>query len=279
MLVVDLAQGCLELAALPGLHALELRAEEASGPVLAVALAQLRAARGLKSLRLYSRLRALPVELLELGGLQRLELIDPELPGLPADFGRLARLRDLRLELFHLASLPRSITGLRRLRTLHIDSHHLCGVPEGLRALQDLRALSLLLRRVIVPDWQHPGHFRARFEQRLEALFAILGDLPRLTSLTLGEPPPDGWCPDPIFDRLPAELAGLRALENLSFVDLERPISLPHGVVMPALREISVEWASFEATEHELEAMFPGARISRNTRSPSPECSVMRSRA
>ena len=105
-----------------------------------------------------------------------------------------------------------------------------------------------------------------RFEQGLEALFAILAELPGLTSLTLGEPPPDGWCPDPIVDRLPAELAGLRALERLSFVDL-------HGAIaLPALREISVEWATLEATEHELETMFPGARISRSIPwSASPE--------
>lgn len=273
MHIVDLAQADLDLAALRDVHAIELLAADVDADALADALTQLRALRGLRSLRLYSRVRALPVALTELGGLQTLSIIDPVLPGLPAQLGQLGRLRDLRLELFHLASLPRSISGLRRLRTLYIDSHHLCGLPEGLRELQDLRALTLLLRRVIVPDWEHPAHFRARFEQDLGALFELLASLPDLTSLTIGEPPPDGWCPGPIFDRLPAEFAGLHALERLALIDLMGSIALPHGVVMPGLRQITTEWANLDATPEELAAMFPGARISRRADGPDSPAS------
>ena len=260
---IDLASSSLEPDSLREIQALELRAEQVETEQLEHALALLKAAPGLRSLRLCSRTRALPTALTELVGLQRLEIVDPELPGLPASIDRLTRLRELRLELFHLASLPRSIAGLHRLRVLSIDSHHLCGLPAGLRSLQELRSLTLLLRRVIVPDWQRPAHFRARFEQDLGELFELLAGLPKLSSLTLGEPPADAWFPERTFDRLPDAFAELRGLEQLSFVNYPDPIEFPPGLVMPSVRHIDAGWSQFAATAAELQAMFPGARFSR----------------
>ncbi|WAS95640.1 hypothetical protein [Nannocystis punicea] len=263
MHVVDLAHESLELAALRDLPALELRAEAVEPDELAAALARLRDARGLKSLRLRSRVRALPPALAELRGLQQLDLVDDTLPGLPAAISELTRLRSLRLELFHLASLPRSLAALTRLRALHVDSHHLCGLPDCLRELQELRELTLLLRHLYVHDWERPAHFRPRFEQPLAALFLLLADLPALTSLTLGEPDNASW-PDVVFDRLPAEIAGLHALEALTLTSFGRAIAMPHDVVMPSLRRLDAHLSRFDATEAELRRMFPNAALDRD---------------
>lgn len=260
--VVDLAHPSFDLAALREAQALELRADEVEPDALAAALAALRDARGLKALRLISSVRALPPALTELRGLQRLEILDNELPGLPAGIAELTRLRSLRLELFHLASLPRSSAGLTRLRELHIDSHHLCGLPDGLRALTELRSLTLILRHEYVHDWERPAHFNPRFEQPLEDLFGLLATLPALSSLTLGEPH-DSTSSAQIFDHLPAEFAGLHALETLTIVDKWRPIAVAPGLVMPSLRRIFTGWSDLDATEDELRVMFPNAIIAR----------------
>ncbi|MDC0670024.1 leucine-rich repeat domain-containing protein [Nannocystis radixulma] len=260
MHVVDLSLSSLELAVLRDLPALELQAEGVEPEALAAALAVLRDARGLKALRLRSRVRALPLALTELRGLQQLELIDHELPGLPAAISELTRLRSLRLELFHLASLPRSLAGLTRLRELYLDSHHLSRLPENLGALAELRSLTLLLRHLYLHDWERPAHFRPRFEQPLADLCRILGQLPQLSSLTLGEPDIASY-PDVVFDRLPPEFAGLHALEHLTFTSLPHRVALPHGVVMPGVRQIDANPRRFDATEAELLAMFPNAQI------------------
>ncbi|PCC68891.1 hypothetical protein SAMN02745121_07579 [Nannocystis exedens] len=260
MHVVDLSHGSLEVAALRDVPALELRADDVEPDELATALAVLRDARGLKALRLRSRVRALPPALTELRGLQQLELVDDELPGLPAAIAELTRLRSLRLELFHLASLPRSITALTRLRELYVDSHHLARLPDDLGALQELRALTLLLRHVYLHDWERPAHFAPRFEPSVEALFRLLSGLPRLSSLTLGEPGSCGY-PEKIFNRLPAELGGLQALEELTLTAVAHRMPMPHGIVMPGLRRLRAGLYCFDATEDELRAMFPNAVI------------------
>lgn len=262
--VVDLRHGPLDLAALRDAQALELHAETLDEDALAATLGGLRELRGLKALRLRSRVRALPPAVTELRALQRLELSDPELPGLPAAIAELSRLRFLRLHLFHLASLPRSIGSLTRLRELAIDSHHLCGLPDEVRALQDLRALTLLLRHVYVHDWERPAHVPPRFSQRPEDLFALLAGLPALASLTLGEPANSGY-PPRVFGRLPDEFAGLSALEELALVDLGH-VELPHGAVMPNVRRLATATAQLDATSDELRAVFPNAELSRATR-------------
>lgn len=260
--IVDLAHPSLDLDALRGAQALEVRARDVEADELAAALAALRDARGLKALRLVSSVRALPPALVELRGLQRLEIEDPELPGLPAAIGELTRLRSLRLELFHLASLPRGIAGLVRLRELYIASHHLCGLPDALRALTELRALTLVLRHHYVHDWKRPAHFDPRFTQRLEDLFTLLATLPALSSLTLEEPH-EVTSAAPIFDRLPAELAGLRALETLTIGFRWHPIAVPYELVMPSVRRLDVGPSTLQATADELRAMFPNASIGR----------------
>lgn len=260
MHVVDLSREALEVAALGDVPALELRAESVEPGALAAALAQLREVRGLKALRLRSRVRALPPALTELRGLQQLELVDPELPGLPTAICELTRLRSLRLELLHLASLPRSLGALTRLRELYVDSHHLARLPDNLGALTELRALTLLLRHVYVHDWERPAHFPPRFEQSREALFGLLSQLPCLTSLTLGEPGSSGW-PEKVFTQLPAEFAGLQALTELSLTAVASRMPIPHGAVMPGVRRIRASASCFLATEAELEAMFPQAAI------------------
>nr|AHN85649.1 hypothetical protein [Nannocystis pusilla] len=254
----DLSRGPLDLTALRDVAAIELHAVDVEPDALAAALVALRDVRGLKTLRLRSRVRALPPALTELRGLQQLELIDAELPGLPTSIAELTRLRSLRLELFHLASLPRSFSGLTRLRELYIDSHHLSRLPDNLRALQELRSLTLLLRHVYVHDWERPAHFRPRFEQSLEELFALLADLPALTSLTLGEPD-NAWHPDRVFDRLPGEFAGLHALEELTLRSIVGRLAMPPGLVMPSVRRIDDSRYDIAATEAELRAMFPNA--------------------
>lgn len=258
--VVELSQGPIDVAALVDARAIELRAGAGEDAALAAALAALRGVRGLRALCLRSRVRSLPPALTELRGLQRLELVDPELPGLPLEISRLSRLRSLRLELLHLASLPHSVGGLGRLRELEIASHHLCGLPDGVRGLQALRSLTLVLDHVYVHDWERPTHVRPRWTQPLERLFGLLAGLPGLTSLRLGEPRSlTGRC---VLDRLPGEFAGLRALESLTIGEMGR-LALPHGVVMPAVRRIRAPYGAFDATAEELAAMFPNASVLR----------------
>lgn len=257
---IDLARGPLDLGALQNVDALALDGVAVGPDALAAAIGALREVRGLKSLRLRSRVRALPAALTELRGLQRLELVDRELPGLPTAIGELSRLRSLRLEVFHLASLPRSASSLTHLRELDIDSHHLCGLPDGVRELQELRALTLRLRHVYVHDWERPAHVRPRFTQTLEALFEILAGLPALASLTLGEPDSAGY-EERVLERLPAELGGLQALESLTVAEVARRVGLPHGVVLPAVRRV-IGTGCLDATEAELWAMFPNATLS-----------------
>jgi hypothetical protein len=259
--IVDLARHSLGSVALADLEALELRAEAVEYDVLAAALVALGGARRLKALRLVSSTRSLPPALTELRGLQRLELHDDELPGLPTGIARLTRLRSLKLDLFHLDSLPRSIAGLTRLRELHISSHHLRGLPDGLRALTELRALTLHLHHTYVHDWEHPTHFNPRFDQRLEDLFALLGALTSLSSLTLRE----SGCytsTAPIFARLPAELADLHALEDLALDVYAQAIVLPPDLQMPAVRRVAGT-VHLRVTEAELRAIFPNAELIR----------------
>lgn len=262
MHAVDLAHGPLDPAALQGRAALMLYAADVDPPALVAALVALQDVRSLKELRLFSRVRALPLALTELRGLQRLVLVDPDLPGLPREFSRLTRLRSLRLELFHLASLPHSFGALTRLRELSIDSHHLCGLPDSLRALQDLRSLTLRLHHVYVHDWERPAHFPPRLTQSLEHLFAVLAALPALASLSLGEPNSHGM-QDHVFDRLPREFADLQALETLDLEEIYHRLALPHAVVMPAVRRIVTRISMLDATEAEVQAMFPNATFSR----------------
>lgn len=262
MLFVDLASGSYDLAALGAARGVHLRAVGAPPEALAAALSALREARGLKVLRLVSAVRALPAAITELRGLQQLEIFDHELPGLPSGIARLTRLRSLRLEMFHLASLPRSIARLTRLRELHVGSHHLCGLPTGLGALAELRALSLILAHEYVHDWERPAHFDPAFVQPLEQLFTILAGLPALASLTLGEPK-DVTSSRPIFDRLPVEFAGLRALETLKIVEKYHSIAVPAGLVAPSLRRIDASPRLFAASEDELRLAFPNAIIAR----------------
>jgi hypothetical protein len=256
--VVDLADGPLDATVLDDARAIELRAERVGPDAVEAALTALRAHRP-KALRLVSSLRSLPLALTELTTLHQLDVIDAELPGLPSSIGKLTRLRELRLQTFHLGSLPRNVGELTRLRTLYIDSHHLCGLPDSVRALQDLRELTLLLRRVAVPDWEHPAFHHARFEQPVETLFALLAQLPALSSLTLGEPCDIGHC-QWVFDRLPAALAELKSLEHLVLAEVG-PLAMPHGMVMPGLRRFLTCVASFDATPDQLRAMFPNAVI------------------
>lgn len=258
--VVDLAHPSLDLAALRRAQALELVATKVEPDELAAAIAALGEARGLKSLRLRSCVRALPPEFGELRSLQHLEIVDDELPGLPAALGQLTRLRSLRLELFHLGSLPRALARLTRLRELHVDAHHLCGLPAAVGELPELRALTLRLRHMYLHDWQRPAHFDPRFSQRLEDLFTLLASAPALSSLTLGEPC-SFTSSAPVFDRLPAEFAELRALETLAIVDKYGPIALAPGLVLPSLRRLHAGPGQFSATADELRAAFPNARI------------------
>ncbi|MCB9705455.1 MAG: leucine-rich repeat domain-containing protein [Myxococcales bacterium] len=261
MQVVDLDHGPLDPAALADADALEVNASGVDIDALAAALAALRDARGLKSLHLRSRVRALPPAIAELRGLQHLTIVDPLLPGLPSAIAELTRLRSLHLDTFSLTSLPRSIAKLNRLRALSIESHHLCGLPEGLRALTELRELTLILHHHYVQDWERPAHFNPHFTQPLEELFAILADLPALASLTLGEPHSTG-SPAPIFGRLPEVFGELRALETLAFVDKWRQIALPGNVVMPSVRRVERAQARFGASEDELRRVFPNATFS-----------------
>lgn len=258
---VDLAHGPLDPAALQGRAALMLYAAAVDPPALVAALVALQDVRSLKELRLFSRVRALPRALTELRGLQRLVLVDPDLPGLPREFSRLTRLRSLRLELFHLASLPHSFGALTRLRELSIDSHHLCGLPDSLRALEDLRSLTLRLHHDYVHDWEHPAHFPPRFVQPLAELFALLAALPALSSLTLAEPNSHGM-QDHVFDRLPREFADMQTLETLNLEGLFHRVGLPHDAVMPAVRRIMTQIRWLDATATEVQAMFPNATFS-----------------
>jgi hypothetical protein len=259
---IDLSQGPLDVAALRAPATILLRALDVEPDALAHALTRLREVRGLKTLHLHSRLRSLPPALGDLRQLQQLEIVDDQLPGLPAAIARLTRLRGLRLELLRLASLPRSLAALTRLRTLYIDSHHLVGLPAELAALPGLRSLTLLLRHMYVHDWERPAHFPPRFEQPPEALFRLLSGLPRLSSLTLGEPGSVGW-PMKVLVRLPDEFAGLQALEELNLTDTVCRMPLPRGVVMPALRRLRVFSSYLDASPEELRAMFPNAVFGR----------------
>ncbi|MEZ4451316.1 MAG: hypothetical protein R3B09_17685 [Nannocystaceae bacterium] len=266
MVIVDLARGPVDLDALGDADAIELRAEAVEVDALAAAFAELRGLRGLKTLRLASRVRALPPGITELRGLQHLSIVDAVLPGLPAGIDAWTRLRTLRLRLFHLASLPRSVAGLVRLRELAIDSHHLCGLPRGLSALVELRALTLILRHDYVHDWQRPAHFNPRFTQPLAELFTILAELPALAELTLSEPV-SHTSPGAIFAQLPVELGGLRALETLRFVDSCASV-LPAELSMPWVRRIGR--VGSEMRDEELRRIFPNA-IRDDRRSHDPE--------
>jgi hypothetical protein len=260
--VIDLAAGAIDIAAVGEGQSIELRAVRAEPDAVQAALTALRACR-LKALRLVSALRAMPAELGELATLQRLDIVDAELPGLPSSIGKLVRLRELRLEAFHLGSLPNSIGKLTRLRSLHIESHHLCGLPSSARELVELRELTLLLHRYVVPDWEHPVHARAKFVQPLDELFAMLAGLPALTALTIGEPGGNGWHPEAVFDHLPAGMAELLALEQLVLVGISyRPVVMPRGIVMPGVSRFVTGFTGFDTTADELQAMFPNARIS-----------------
>lgn len=265
MLIVDLAAGACDLAALRAARGACVQAVGADPEALAGVLAGLREARGLKVLWLYSAVRALPPAITELRGLQELQIFDDALPGLPSGIAGLTRLRRLRLELFHLGSLPRSVSGLTRLRELHVVSHHLCGLPTGLGALAELRALSLVLPHRYIHDWERPAHFNPKFEQPLEALFDVLAELPALASLTIGEPH-DATSPRPIFDRLPVEFAGLKALETLKIVEKYHSIAVAEELVAPSVRRIDASPLRFTASEEALRRAFPNAIVARGPR-------------
>jgi len=152
--------------------------------------------------------------------------------------------------------------GLNKLRELHVDSHHLCRLPDQIQELQELRTLSLFLRRVIVPDWEKPAYFRPRFEQSLDELFTLLASLSKLSSLTLGEPPEDGWCPAPIFQTFPPALALLRSLEMLTLAVSHPNVHLPLRTPgLERLRKIVAVHVRFDHRDEELNAALPHTQI------------------
>ncbi len=261
---IDLGSALPSPEILEQAESVEIVAREADAPLLETVLIGLRAARRLKSLCLRSRLGALPPALGDLTGLQHLEIVDPRLRGLPRAVGGLTRLRSLRIEAFHLASLPKTIGSLHKLRELSIDSHHLSRLPDQLQELEALRTLRLALRRVIVADWEEPAYFRPRFEQGLAELFTLLATLPSLSSLALAEPPGDGWCPEPIFQVFPPELASLPSLEVLTLEVSHSGVRLPLGTPgLERLRRIVAPFVRFDHREEELRAALPHTEIVR----------------
>lgn len=229
------------------------------------ALRALREGGRLKVLRLVSDKPQLPVEVTALATLQRLEIVAPELQGLPREIGRLDRLRTLKVKAFQLGSLPRSIGMLRRLRRLSIDSHQLRRLPGELAELGELRHFRLMFRGHLVrKKWGPRPYFRARFEQTLPELFRLLAQLPRLSVLTLGEPPRVWSSPDPILEEIPPELCLLEALETLTLVDCQAPVRLP--IAAPALarlRALAAIRTRFAHSDAELAEALPQTRIER----------------
>jgi hypothetical protein len=258
---IDLGRPLPELKVLASADGVDIHAHDADASRLEQLLLDLRAARRLKMVRLRSRLTAFPAALTELTRLQQLEIADPVLPGLSRSIDRLTRLRSLRLETLHLASFPRSIGALQKLRELHVDSNHLSRLPEPIGELRELRTLALVLRRVIVPDWERPAYFRSRFEQTLPELFTLLAALPKLSYLTLAEPPRDNWCPDPIFQNLPPELALLESLQVLT-LEVSYPVQLPLGASglerLPTIVAVNVR---FDHSDEEINAALPHTQI------------------
>jgi hypothetical protein len=111
MLLVDLACGPVDVAAISDAQAIELRAEHVEPEAVQAALMALPASRP-EALRLVSSLRALPTALTELMTLQQLEVVDAEL-------GELRALEHLQLVGISRLTIPRDVVmpGIRRLIT------------------------------------------------------------------------------------------------------------------------------------------------------------------
>jgi hypothetical protein len=261
--VLDLSKADAEPRALLSCSHLKLVAVGVAPAVTDAALRVLREGGRLKSLRLSSDQPQLPLAITELKSLQHLAINAPEIAGLPREIDRLKRLRSLELWTFQLGSLPRSIGALKHLRELTIESHELRRLPPQLAELEELRHLRLSFRGHFVPKkWGERPYFRARIEQSLPELFRLLAPLPRLSELTLGEPPRGWWCPDPIVREIPPELCLLESLETLTLIGCQVDVRLPiEEPGLARLRRLVAIDTTFDHSATELQAALPDTRI------------------
>lgn len=261
--VLDLSKEGADPGALAQCAAVKVLAARVDPEVVNAALRVLREGDRVRRLVLVSDAAQLPAAVTELSALRRLEIVAEDLQGLPREIARLEELRTLKVKAFQLGSLPRSIGALRRLRRLSVDSHQLCGLPREVAELAELRHVRLIFRgHLVMKRWGPRPYFRARFEQTLPELFRLLAKLPRLSRLTLGEPPRT-WCiPDPLLREIPPEICLLEALETLVLVDCQVPVRLPlEAPELARLRVLEARWTSFVHTEAELRRALPHTRL------------------
>lgn len=154
---------------------------------------------GLEKLVLdYNEIASLPSRITELENLRYLSVDGSIMRRLPPEIGELEKLEVLSLRFVRLKSLPDSMSNLTKLRELYLTYSNLDGFPQ---VLENLPALEKLVFWHCQPD--DP-----------ERLGEFLSGLSRIQSLRVlgfiqGE-----------FRTFPAELAGLKQIEELQVADL-----------------------------------------------------------
>lgn len=200
------------------MNAKQQKAYDRAGGVILNAVRRIAAGEPVRELDLSNwGLTALPPEIGQLPGLERLYLYGNELSALPAELGRLTALTELNVGHNRLTRLPEVLWQLTSLRQLHLHQNGLSELTEALTCLSHLEVLNVHASFLTtLPDW-----------------------LPRLSCLKvlyLGNA--FGGCP---LRHLPECLRHLPQLEELRANDCELE-SLPDWLgELPVLRGLRLE--------------------------------------
>lgn len=89
------------------------------------------------------RLKAVPIEILQLKGIQNLDLSNNYLNHLPSNFGTLTSLKILNLAINRFKALPIEVLSLINLKSLRLDTNQIEGLPVNLGNLNKLEFLQL----------------------------------------------------------------------------------------------------------------------------------------
>lgn len=138
-----------------------------------------------------NRLDALPLDIGQLNGLQRLVVSRNQLRGVPAELGLLGQLKLLSLDNNVLTSLPPEIGQLHKLEKLHLHNNGLKSLPSEIGCLTSLRELSLAKNKLeILPSALGQCAALELIDAKANVIMEIpneIGELKRLKELLLDE--------------------------------------------------------------------------------------------